>query len=193
MILKQALEKYGKENFEVVVLSTYDTEEDLNNAEIMFIETRNPNYNIAKGGTGGYTLARADEKYKQEVIAKRSKGLSNAWNNASEEKRKAWGENISKAKKGKIPNFGDYKQTKETKEKRRLSCIEASKNLPKSWYINHAKAMKARSGIPNVKCFKPVEVKGIIYNSVKEACEKIGISKPTLYKWIKNGKAKYVN
>ena len=189
MILKQALNKYGKENFEVVVLSTYNSEDDLNNAEVMFIETRNPTYNIAKGGTGGDTLARADEQYKQEIIAKRKQGIINAWSNASEEQRKQWGENISNAKKGKATRPADYTHSEEVKQRIRESNLNATK--PDSWYNNHSKAMEARRGVPNAKCFKPVEVNGVVYNSVTEACEKVGISKPTLYKWIKKGKAKY--
>lgn len=191
MILQQALKKYSRENFEVVVLSTYNTEEDLNNAEIMFIETRNPTYNIAKGGTGGDTLARADEEYKQEVIAKRKQGMSNAWSNASEEQRKQWGENISKAKKGKATRPADYTHSEEVKQRIRESNLNATK--PDSWYDNHSKAMAARKGVPNAKCFKPVEVNGTVYTSINEACEKVGISKPTLYKWMKKGKARYVN
>lgn len=191
MILKQALNKYGKENFEVVVLSTYDTEEDLNNAEIMFIETRNPTYNIAEGGTGGNTLARADEEYIQEVISKRKQGMSNAWRNVSEEQRKQWCENISKAKKGKATRPAGYKHSEEVKQRIRESNLNATR--PDSWYDNHSKAMAKRKGVPNAKCFKSVEVNGIVYNSVNEACEKVGISRPTLYKWMKKGKANYAS
>ena len=191
MILKQALNKYGKENFEVVVISTYDTEEDLNNAEILFIETRNPTYNIAKGGTGGNTLARADEEYIQEVMSKRKQGMSNAWRNLSEEQRKQWCENISKAKKGKATRPAGYKHSEEVKQRIRESNLNTTR--PDSWYDNHSKAMAKRKGVPNAKCFKSVEVNGIVYKSVNEACEKVGISRPTLYKWMKKGKANYAS
>ena len=191
MILKQALSKYGKENFKVVVLSTYNSEDELNNAEIMFIETRDPTYNIAKGGTGGNTLARATEEYKQKVFAARKLSTSNAWSSASEEQRKQWGENISKAKKGKATRPADYTHSEEVKQRIRESNLNATK--PEGWAENHQKAMDARKGVPNAKCFKPVEVNGVVYTSVTEACEKVGISKPTLYKWMKKGKASYVN
>lgn len=189
MILKQALKKYGRENFKVVVLSTHNTEEDLNNAEIMFIETRNPDYNIANGGTGGNTLARASEQYKQEINAKRKLGIKNAWGNISDEQRKMWSKNISNAKKGKATRPKEYRHSEEVKHRIRESNLKSKK--PDSWYENHSKAMSARKGISNSKCFKSVEISGVIYTSVTEACKKVGISKPTLYKWIKDGRAKY--
>jgi len=191
MILKQALKKYGKENFEVVVLSTYNSEDELNNAEIMFIETRDPTYNIAKGGTGGNTLARATEEYKQEVIAARKLGMKNTWSNLTEEQRKQWGENISKSKKGIATRPANYTHSEEVKQRIKESNLNATK--PEGWVENHQKAMDERKSIPNAKCFKPVEVNGIVYNSVAETCKQVGISRPTLHKWIKNGKASYVN
>ena len=191
MILKQALSKYGEENFGVVVLSTYNSEDDLNNAEVMFIETRNPTYNIAKGGAGGNTLARATKEYKQEVIAKQRQGLRRAWSNLSEEQRKTWGDNISKAKKGIATLPADYTHSEEVIQRISESNKEAALHRPASWKDNHANSMRARRGISNTKCFKPVEVNGIVYNSVKKKKKKVGISKPTLYNWIKKGKAKY--
>ena len=192
MILQQALKKYGRENFEVVVLSTYDTEEDLNNAEIMFIDTRNPTYNIAKGGTGGYTLARADEEYKQKVIAKRKQGMSNAWRNASEEQRKQWGENISKAKKGKATRPADYTHSEEVKQRIRKSNKEAAKNRPESWYKAHAESAKKRRGKTNTHSQTPVEIDRVVYEGVIVAAEKLSVSRQTINNWIKKGKAKYV-
>ena len=189
MILQQALEKYGRKNFEVVVLSTYNTEEDLNNAEIMFIETRNPTYNIAKGGTGGNTLARADEQYKQEIIAKRKQGMINAWSNASEEQRKQWGENISKAKKGKATRPADYRHSDEVKQRIRESNLNATK--PEGWLENNRKAAAKRRGKTNTHSQTPIEIDGVIYEGVMVAAEKLSVSRQTINKWIKKGKAKY--
>ena len=190
MILQQALKKYGRENFEVIVLSTYDTEEDLNNAEIMFIDTRNPTYNIAKGGTGGDTLARADEDYKQEVIAKRKKGMSNAWRNVSEEHRKQWGNNISKAKKGKATRPADYTHSEEVKQRIRESNLNATK--PKGWLENNRKAAANRKGKTNIHSQTPVEIDKVVYKGIMVAAEKLSVSRQTINNWIKKGKAKYV-
>lgn len=192
MILQQALKKYGRENFEVVVLSTYNTEEDLNNAEVMFIETRNPTYNIAKGGTGGDTLARADEEYKQEVIAKRKRGMRNAWSNASEEQRKQWSENISKAKKGKATRPADYTHSEEVKQRIRESNKDFWQKPPESWKENHARAMESKRGKPLENRQTPVEINDVIYPGVIAAANELKVSRQCINRWIKKGKAKYV-
>lgn len=192
MILQQALKKYGRENFEVVILSTYNSEDDLNNAEIMFIETRNPTYNIAKGGTGGDTLARADEEYKQEVIAKRKQGMSNAWSNVSDEQRKQWGKNISKAKKGKATRPADYAHSDEVKQRIRESNKDFWQNPPASWKENHARAMEAKRGKPLENRQTPVEINDVIYPGVIAAADELKVSRQCINRWIKKGKAKYV-
>lgn len=189
MILKQALSKYGKENFKVVVLSTYNSEDELNNAEIMFIETRDPTYNIAKGGTGGNTLARATEEYKQKVIAARKLGMSNAWSSASEKQRRQWGENISKAKKGIATRPADYTHSEEVKQRIRESNLNATK--PEGWLENNRKASEKRRGKTNTHSQTPIEINGVVYEGVMVAAEKLSVSRQTINKWIKKGKAKY--
>lgn len=191
IILLNALNKYGKENFETKVLEYCDNQEILNEKEIYYISEINPEYNISKGGDGGDTLYNADKNYKNEIFSRRSESLSLTWNTLSEEKRKAWGESISKSKKGKSYNRPDYKHDEKTKKK----ISESNKGwheLNLEWKENHAIAMKKRIGIPNKNCWKKVEVDGVLYSSMKEACEKLNVSFPTLKKRIKNGKAKYV-
>jgi len=189
-ILQRALEKYGKENFEVIMLSVYDTEHELNDAEVMFIETRNPTYNIAKGGEGGDTLARADEEYKREIVAKRNQGLKNAWSNCSEEQRKQWGENISKSKKGKATLPDGYRHSEEVKQRIR----ESNRNVTKSdeWKKNHANAMKSRRGKSLVNRQTPVEIDEVVYPGVIAAATALNVSRQAINRWIKKGKAKYV-
>lgn len=60
MILKEAVKKYGKENFNCIILKECNSLEELNESEKEFISlynaTNNPEfYNIAHGGTGGNT------------------------------------------------------------------------------------------------------------------------------------------
>lgn len=62
LVLSRAIKKYGKENFEKIILSECLTSKELNNKEIYWIEklkaTDNSiGYNITKGGTGGNTLS----------------------------------------------------------------------------------------------------------------------------------------
>ena len=59
-VLKQALSKYGKENFTVIMLDTANSKEELDSLEKKYIEEYNALYedgfyNIHEGGTGGNT------------------------------------------------------------------------------------------------------------------------------------------
>lgn len=192
VVLQQAIKKYGKDNFKIEILSTYQTEEELNNAEIMFIEIRNPSYNIAKGGTGGNTLKRADDEYKKTVASKRNEALKNVWKNLPEERRKQWGANISRAKKGKATRPTDYKHSDEVKKRIKETNIESSKNRPASWKKNHAMAAAKRRGISNITSLKPIIIDEIVYDGVCIAARKLNVSNVTIFNWIKKGKAKYV-
>ncbi len=72
-VLRQAVEKYGKESFEKEELIYCLTEEEANHWEkrIIDLNINNPNcYNIAPGGEGGYVTKYFSEKEK-EVIRKR--------------------------------------------------------------------------------------------------------------------------
>jgi len=188
IVLSMAIEKYGKENFQIEILEICENLKVLNEREIFHISSIQPEYNIAKGGDGGDTLFNADEKHKKEIQDRKKQTLSNTWKSLSEEKRKIWGEAISQSKKGKSYNRPNYKHSDETK----IKISESNKGWhDESWKINHKKAMEKRKGIPNKTCWKKVEVDGVVYNSVKEACEHLEISFPTLRKRIKKGKAKY--
>ena len=56
-IIKAAFQKYGKHNFDVTVLSACASQEELNNAEVYwidFLQTQSPfGYNVALGGNNG--------------------------------------------------------------------------------------------------------------------------------------------
>ena len=68
-ILKQAIQKYGRENFKRDIIAEADTREELNALEQFFIAKFNAcddnnYYNIAKGGDGGNTrLGYTEEQY----------------------------------------------------------------------------------------------------------------------------------
>lgn len=191
MILKQALKKYGRSNFKISVLAEYDTECELNNAEIMFIEKYNPVYNIAKGGTGGDTLARASMAYKQSIINKRTVALKTVHSTLTADERQAWNKAISEAKKGIASNRPGYKHSDDVKQR----IAESNRNAIKSetWKENHAKAAEARIGIPNAKCFKPVQFNEVVYEGITIAATKLNVSVQTIHNWIKKGKMSYVN
>jgi group I intron endonuclease len=137
-LLKQAISKYGKENFVREIVLECATEEELNLAERNLIEANNAcvdprYYNIAEGGTGGNTrLGYTDEQY-EEYCKKFS---------APKESNPMWGKKhtpesnaknkASVMKKWKDPEFI---------ERHRLATVEAMKKVPREVfkYENRAK------------------------------------------------------
>lgn len=75
--LHSAIQKYGKASFDLRELGTYDSLEDLNNAEQYFIDYFNcitPNgYNLTSGGEGGYIRTQETK----DKISKAKLGISN--------------------------------------------------------------------------------------------------------------------
>lgn len=112
--LREAIKKYGKENFEVrwFKLKIKDPEH-LNRLEIKLIRRlhyifgKNKCYNIQKGGCGGYYTEYMDEDELTEVREKISKGLKNMYRDPV--KYKNWKESLKKRNathKKRIDNFG---------------------------------------------------------------------------------------
>jgi len=107
IILKQAIKKYGRENFKKDILQICFSVEELNKAEIFWIDKLNSRnnkigYNMAIGGTGGAVLG--------TVWNKGKKGLqkhTDEWKQANSERMKIWYKSHDSAMKGKHPwNYG---------------------------------------------------------------------------------------
>jgi hypothetical protein len=80
IILKQAIEKYGRVNFEKEVIVICSTEEEVNTWEKRIIKENltDPNcYNIAPGGEGGYTVKYLSEEEQQAIRQKAIKTRKN--------------------------------------------------------------------------------------------------------------------
>lgn len=78
VILKQAIEKYGKDSFQKEVLVICITEQELNYWEkkIINLQIQDPNcYNIAPGGEGGYTVKHFSESEKRKIRQKASNAI----------------------------------------------------------------------------------------------------------------------
>ena len=98
ILLRQAIEKYGKDNFVREILEECDDEESLRKAEIKWIRhydaVKNENfYNLHEGGRGGSTGFK--EETSMATIVKKT------WSEYSEKERKARGKIISKSRKEK--------------------------------------------------------------------------------------------
>lgn len=95
VLIKQAIWKYGKENFTKQILMECETEEELREAEEFFISELNAVedqsfYNLHEGGRGGDTGFR--EGTDMSAITK------DGWDNYSEEERTARGKSTSEGR-----------------------------------------------------------------------------------------------
>jgi group I intron endonuclease len=190
IIVSQAIKKYGKDKFSVKILEYCDSQETLNQREKYFIEKLKPIYNIAAGGDGGHVLKYADKEYIEEIYDRQSKAMQNTWKNLSPDERKAWGESISKSRKGSNGRTGT-RHSEETKKKISDSNKLAVLKRPDTWKENHKIASEKRKGISNSACNKIIFVDGVEYKSVKSALNTLQISRPKLMNYIKKERAYY--
>ena len=78
LLLHQAYKKYGEENFETEILyKRVRDKETINAMEIWAIEKYKPEYNIAKGGTGGDIYSSLSTEKKKQHNERLSKALKN--------------------------------------------------------------------------------------------------------------------
>jgi group I intron endonuclease len=173
--LKNAFEKYGKENFKIeLVLICFD--EDLNNFEIEYIKKYNtlvPNgYNLRNGGNNG--------KHHEETKIKISKILknyylihphTNTWlgkTHTEETKKK-----ISDANKGRKLTEETITKMKENGEKyyKKVVKIDPKTNNILEEYINCTVAAKknntSKAAISMVCNGKRIQLKGYIYKYIE--------------------------
>lgn len=137
-ILRRAIKKYGKENFERKILATAETEEELAQLEIYYIELNHAcsskkYYNIHEGGYGGNTIKGYSEEQKEQYKLKMKKSCAKLskmfkgkkrdkqtceniscatrkyWKNISDAKRQQFAQIMSNAVMGtKNPNYGNH-------------------------------------------------------------------------------------
>lgn len=73
-----AINKYGFDSFEFIIIDEAENKEELNDKEIFWINELKPVYNIASGGTGGDTLSNHPNKkdiYKNRTYTPRTKTI----------------------------------------------------------------------------------------------------------------------
>lgn len=111
--LQNAINKYGKENFTCELIESFDTREQLNDAEIKYINTydavRSADfYNIAPGGDGGDTYSGLSEEQKHSFCKK----IQNRWND--KDYKTLVSKKISDSTKGKIKSDIHIQHMKES-------------------------------------------------------------------------------
>ena len=184
MILKQAITKYGKENFEKVILETVDDKDLLNEREIYWIGKLKPEYNITDGGTGGDTYTNNPNK---DSIKFGFYGGHIPWNKGvpmSEEARKK----MSEARKGCKPTSTSYKAGKEHPfygKKRDAKIYE------KIVATRKAKGHDFRVTKGPFAPKKVVDGNGKVFDSIKEAAEYHNISRDIVGWNCRNNKDRF--
>lgn len=172
-----AIQKYGWENFEHIILGAYETREEVNEAEIDFIKrynSTNPNlgYNLSSGGNKRDWYENYTEEQKKAYQDKRREISHRLWQNE---------EYIAKQRSGMMK----VNQTQEYKDKMRESLI---KRYEDERYCEwHKQQCRKKNGQP-IKCIETNEV----YGSFVEAADKLGLKSTSCFFKYFSGKNKTV-
>ena len=197
-IFKQAVDKYGKDNFERIILEVAYSEEELDKFEIEYIELFDASeedlfYNIALGGDGGSLKGENNPNYGKHRSEETKKKISEAGRgkHRSEETRKR----ISESKKGKYigennPMYGKH-LSEEARNK--LSEINSGENHP-MYGKHHSKETKKRQSEAKRGKHRSEETRKKIgeANRGKHRSEEIKKKNSEAHKGKKNGNAKLI-
>lgn len=191
LLLQEAIEKYGRENFSREILEFCSDYSDLNRTEKQYITSNlislEECYNIALGGQGGnlgyvvnekigrsmsYVL-RGSKKSKEhkENLRKSLEGRSTSKEVLQKRVRK-WKENIySLSEQERKEKFGHFKKLNGFYGK---SHSEESKEKMRSSFGPRNDSNNANS--------KPITINGVTYNTHKECMNTLGLSKHQIKK-----------
>jgi group I intron endonuclease len=116
-LIKKAIEKYGIEKFERIILERCYSKDELNEREKYWIKEKNSlvnGYNLTDGGTGGDNSQFID--YSDEWVEKQRQNTINYWNNLSDDDRKIRSQKIVGEKNPMFGKEGFWKDKKIPKE-----------------------------------------------------------------------------
>lgn len=153
-LIRQAIKKYGKDKFDVVMIDTADTKEELNQKEVFYIETlnckdHNIGYNIADGGGGGNLNVECYWKHNEmpdEMKQKMSIAAKKRYEDP-EERRKC-SENHADFSGEKHPMYGKH-HTEEAR--RKISEAAKSRKLSDETKEKKSKSLKERWADPEFR------------------------------------------
>ena len=155
-LIRQAIEKYGSENFEKEILFEFSTEEEMNSKEAELVTeefcNREDTYNLCPGGHGGFGyintsgigLAKRDYKLIGKKVSEKLTGRKNP--NASKTLLK-----MHKEGKIKIPDWTGRTHKEKTKNKisssKRGTCTgEKNSQFGSIWITNGVESIKIDKG-----------------------------------------------
>lgn len=146
ILLKQAIKKYGKSNFEKNILE-YCTQDNINEREkywIEFTKAKEIGYNLADGGTGGNLGEYVNSKRAKSLTGKtQPKEVSEKKSRSLQGRVVTWGDKISEAMIGKT-----WKQKGERTEEHREKLSKANTGYKHS-QSTIKKMSQSKSGKPS--------------------------------------------
>lgn len=164
-ILKQAIDKYGKDNFTNSILYTAETIDELNSAEQAFIKEYrdlygDAMYNIASGGDGGNVFKYATEDERSKFISKMTE-INRKRCSSDEFKRK-----ISKATSERYKSKEERDKQSETS--RRAWSSQALRDRQSEKLLSYYKTHNKDNSYRCRRCRLEMFGKCYIFNSRKE-------------------------
>jgi len=112
-LIKKAIQKYGVENFERIILEKCSSKEELNEREKYWIRKNNTisnGYNLTEGGTGGDTSKFID--YSEEWIEGQRNRTKQYWDSLSEEELEERSSKVKGKNNGMFGKVGYWKGKK---------------------------------------------------------------------------------
>ena len=93
-ILRRAIKKYGKQNFDKTIIEVCDSLPYLSEREVYWVRElkatdRDIGYNIAKGGTGGDTISNMDSGDREKMLRNRSMSLKKVFSSPEYRKKRS--------------------------------------------------------------------------------------------------------
>jgi group I intron endonuclease len=112
-LIKKAIEKYGVENFERIIIEKCSNKDELNEREIYWIKEKdsiNSGYNLTEGGTGGDTSRFIN--YSDEFREKQRINAKQYWENLSTKERNERSSKVSGENNRMYGKIGYWKDKK---------------------------------------------------------------------------------
>ena len=191
--LKYAIEKYGMDNFKVIILLKCPAEQ-LNEKEVEFIkyyDSKNNGYNISDGGVGN-----SGWKRKPEQIEKQKHSLVESYQNKDNKelhinRMKDWFQSQPEEVQNKQRNGNDWWLDEKSREKHKINTMKSvTPERIERQKLSRIQSLKLDGGTVvryNNIILKSPDGIDVVIKNISEFCKeyKLGIGK--IYKFIKAG------